>query len=179
VLVVAGPGGVGKDTLVRRLLEGDDRLWLSRSWTTRPPRPGERADAYHYVDRPTFEANVAAGDFLEWAEYLGHLYGTPWPRPEPGQDVALVIEVKGAAQVLERVPGAVMVLALPPSPAEQEARMRERGDTEDQLARRLASAPAEVAAGRRLAHHVVVNDSLEGAVGELRGILTGHRLGRG
>ena len=175
VFVVSGPGGVGKDTIVGRLLAGDDRLWPSRSWTTRAQRPGEPDDAYHFVDRQAFERKIAEQGFLEWAEYLGNLYGTPIPTPPPGCDVVLVIEVQGARQVLERVPGAVMILVVPPSRAHQRARLEARGDGPDRVADRLAEAEAEEAEGRRLAHHVVVNDDLDRAVEQVAGIVTGHR----
>jgi len=172
---VSGPGGVGKDTIVGRLLERDPRLWPSRSWTTRPQRVGEPEGAYTFVDRATFEREVAAGGFLEWAEYLGNLYGTPVPDPPPGRDIVLVIEVQGARQVLERVPGAVMVLVVPPSRPDQRARLEGRGDSPGQVARRVAKAEEEETEGRRLAHHVVVNDDLERAVAEVAGILASHR----
>ena len=175
VFVVSGPGGVGKDTIVGRLLERDDRLWPSRSWTTRSRRPGEPEDAYHFVDRAAFERHRAEGGFLEWAEYLGQLYGTPIPSPPPGRDVVLVIEVQGARQILERVPGAVMVLVVPPSRAHQKERLEARGDTPERVGERLAAAEAEEAEGRRLAHHVVVNDDLERAVEQVADILAGHR----
>jgi len=175
VFVVSGPGGVGKDTIVGQLLAGDDRLWPSRSWTTRAQRPGEPDDAYTFVDRETFEAAIAEGRFLEHAEYLGQLYGTPLPHPPAGRDVVLVIEVQGARQVLERVPGAVMVLIVPPSRSQQRERLEARGDTPEHVHRRLAKAEEEEAEGRRLAHHVVVNDDLDRAVGEVAGILEGYR----
>jgi guanylate kinase len=174
--VVSGPGGVGKDTIVGRLLQRDDRLWPSRSWTTRAQRPGEPDDAYHFVDRAAFERHVAEQGFLEWAEYLGHLYGTPIPdRVPPGRDIILVIEVQGARQVLERVPGAVMTLVVPPSRAHQKARLEARGDGPESVARRLAKAEDEEREGRRLAHHIVVNDDLDRAVEEVAGILAGYR----
>ena len=118
---------------------------------------------------------MANGGFLEWAEYVGNLYGTPLPDPPPGCDVILVIEVQGARQVLERVPSAVMVLVVPPSREVQEKRLRHRGDTDEHVQKRLRVADEEERVGRELAHHVVVNDDLDRAVGEVAGILGTYR----
>lgn len=174
---MSGPGGVGKGTLVSRLCDGHPDLWLSRSWTTRPRRPGEGTHEYTFVDRPRFLTRAAEGGFLEWAELAANheLYGTPWPDAPPGSDVVLEIDVQGAAQVLSRHPDAVVVLVVAPSPEEQAARMRKRGDDEEQIASRLALGRQEEERGRRLAAHVVVNDDLDRAVGELAGILLGYR----
>ena len=114
-------------------------------------------------------------------EYLGNLYGTPMP-DDAGADTILVIEVQGARQVLERVPEARMIMVVPPSKEAQEERLRSRGDDEAHVAERLAAAAGEVEAGRRLAHHVVVNDDLDRAVEEVAGILDRYRrqeTGRG
>jgi len=148
---------------------------VSRSWTTRPQRPGEPDDAYAFVDRDEFEMRAAEGGFLEHAEYLGNLYGTPLEAPPPGCDVVIVIEVQGARQVLDRVPGAVMILVVPPSRVQQRARLEARGDPDQHVERRLAKAEEEEVEGRRLAHHVVVNDDLERAVEEVAGILARYR----
>jgi guanylate kinase len=150
-------------------------LWLSRSWTTRPRRDGEAAEAYVFVDRAQFDAHLEQGGFLEWAEVFGHRYGTPWPEPPPGADVLLEIDVQGAAQVKQRDPGAVVVFVEPPSRQAQEERLRGRGDPDDVIARRLAAAPQEEAAGRALADHVVVNDDLGRAVEEVAAILESRR----
>ncbi|HET7488259.1 MAG TPA: hypothetical protein VFJ85_10040 [Acidimicrobiales bacterium] len=174
---MSGPGGVGKGTLVARLCAAHPELWLSRSWTTRPRRPGEPADAYTFVDRQRFLDRVDEDGFLEWAELpaTGELYGTPWPDPPPGADVVLEIDVQGAAQVLERHPDAAVVLVVAPSAEEQAARMRKRGDDEDHIARRLALGREEEERGRQLAADVVVNDDVDRAVDELAGILRRHR----
>lgn len=174
---MSGPGGAGKGTLVDALVAREPGLWLSRSWTTRPRRPGEPDGAYRFVDRDEFLARVAAGGFLEWTELAanGHLYGTPWPAPPPGSDVVLEIDVDGAGQVLARHPEAVVVLVVAPSPADLAARMRARGDAEAAVAGRLALAVEEERTGRALARHVVVNDHVDRAVGELAGILAAHR----
>jgi len=150
-------------------------LCVSRSWTTRAQRPGEPDDAYTFVDRDAFEKRIADGGFLEYAEYLGNLYGTPLEAPPPGCDLVLVIEVQGARQVLELVPDAVMILVVPPSREHQRARLEARGDPREQVDRRVAKAAEEEAEGRRLAHHVVVNDDLGRAVEEVAGILAGYR----
>lgn len=178
ILVLIGPGGTGKGTVAGRLLDHDPGLWLSRSWTTRERRDGEPEDAYVFVDRPRFESHAAEEGFLEWAEFLGNLYGTPNPVPPEGRDVLLEIEVEGARQILARHPKARVILLLPPSEAAQEERLRRRGDPEHHVQRRLEEGRTEVAQGRQIAHHEVVNDDLEQAVGEIIGILEALRRGR-
>jgi guanylate kinase len=161
--------------VAERLAAAEPALWLSRSWTTRPRRPGERQDAYHFVDRVTFESRAREGRFLETASYLGHLYGTPMPEAPPGHDVLLEIDVQGARQVRVADSTAVVVLLVAPSPEDQAERLRARGDDDEHVARRLELAAREEAEGRQIADHVVVNDSTERAVGELLGILDVHR----
>lgn len=174
IAVLIGPGGVGKGTLARRLVDADDRLWLSKSWTTRPVRPTEDGTEYHFVDRATFERAIADGEFLEWAEFHGHLYGTP--RPASGdRDVLLEIEVQGAEQVLAQDPSAVVILVLAPSMEQLEERLRGRGDADEHVQKRLASAPLELAKGHAIATHVVVNDDVDRASSEILSILEGLR----
>jgi guanylate kinase len=170
-VVLIGPGGTGKGTVASRLLDADDRLWLSRSWTTRTPREGEDPHAYVFVDRDAFEAHVADDGFLEWAEFLGNLYGTPVPTPPEGSDVLLEIDLEGARQVVDRHPSATVILLTPPSEEVQAQRLRGRGDSDEHVKRRIEKGRQEIAEGRGIAHHEVVNDDLEEAVAEVLGIL--------
>jgi guanylate kinase len=177
IIVVSGPGGVGKGTVVARLVERDPSLWLSRSWTTRAQRPGESADAYTFTDRATFERHVADDGFLEWAEFLGHLYGTPRPDLPEGHDLVLEIDVQGAAQVRDADPDALLVLLVAPSPEVQAARLRGRGDPEAEVTRRLAKAVDELEAGRSLGAIEVVNDELGATVDALATLIDAARSG--
>ena len=156
----------------------DPRLWLSRSWTTRPQRPGEPDDAYVFVDRPAFEARVAADGFFEWAEFLGNLYGTPTVEEGDDRDVLLEIDLQGATQVRSLRPDAILILLTAPSPADQEARLRARGDDEDHIRRRLVAGAEEEERGRALADAVVVNETVGQATADVASILVLHRSGR-
>jgi guanylate kinase len=167
IIVVSGPGGVGKGTIVDALVERDPQLWLSRSWTTRAQRPGEPDSAYVFTTREDFERRIAEGGFLEWTEFLGNYYGSPLPEPEPGADVVLEIEVDGAQQVKAIHPDALLIFVLPPTRAEQERRLRIRGDEPDTVVSRLRKAEDEEPIGMKLADHVVVNDDLHATVEQM------------
>lgn len=177
IFIVSGPGGVGKGTVVRRLLETVPDLHLSRSWTTRDRRPGEDADAYVFVDRDAFRAHVARGGFLEWTEFAGtgHLYGTPAPDPAAEGDLVLEIELDGARQVKDAHPDAVLIFIVAPSPEEQEGRLRGRGDDDESVRRRLEIGALETESGTRMADHVVVNDDLDRAAAEVADIIRKRR----
>ncbi len=175
IFIVSGPGGVGKGTIVKVLVERDPDLWLSRSWTTRDQRPGEPDDAYVFTDRPSFEHRIERGGFLEWTDFLGNYYGTPMPDPRPGLDTVLEIEVDGARQVKTLHPDAVLIFVLPPSRAEQARRLRGRGDPDYKVEQRVRKAEEEEPIGRALADHIVVNDDLERTVDEMLSIIDAHR----
>ena len=151
---------------------------LSRSWTTRPRRPSDDDESYTFVTRDEFEQRIAEGGFLEWATYHGNLYGTPLPDPADVRHLVLNIELQGARIVLERFPDSFLVLLEPPHGSALEARLRGRGDPEDAVQRRLASALEELAEGRKIAHATVVNDDLTRAVAEVRRILDNRLSGR-
>jgi guanylate kinase len=177
-VVITGPSGVGKGTLIRHLLDRIPELELAVSATTRSPRPGE-VDGVDYVflDDPTFLARVRAGDFLEHAEYSGRRYGTLRAelerRVRDGVPVVLEIEVQGARLVREAMPEALQVFIAPPSHEALRTRLVGRGtDAPEQVAARLAVAERELAAQGEFAH-VVVNDRLEDAVEELERVVRG------
>lgn len=173
--VISGPGGVGKGTVVERLLETTDGLWLSRSWTTRDPRPGEAPDAYNFVTRDEFLAHVENGGFLEWVEFLDYLQGTPMPTPPDGDVVILEIDIQGAAQIEAMNPDAHLIFIDTPSIDEQERRLRGRGDTEERVTMRLDKAVVERDAAAELGCTVIINDDLDATVAELRALINAAR----
>jgi guanylate kinase len=176
VFVITGPSGVGKGTLIRELRERVPELELSISATTREPRRGERdGDEYHFLDREEFDRRVAAGDFLEWAEYSGNRYGTlrseVRQRTERGAPVVLEIEVQGARQVRETMPTAERIFVEPPTPDDLRRRLAGRGtDDPETIERRLEEAGKELRARAEFSHRVV-NDDVERAANELAGIV--------
>jgi len=182
LVVISGPSGVGKDTVLRALFELESRLRYSVSYTTRAPRPGEvDGVSYSFVDEPTFMRMVERGEFLEWARVHGNLYGTSLQRVrdclDRGEDVVLKIDVQGAAQLRGLVPEAVFIFLLPPSEEELQERLRSR-DTEDDhaLATRAADAVRELAEAERYDHQVV-NDEVERAAREILAIVAASRHG--
>jgi len=175
IIIVSGPGGVGKGTIVDALVHRDDRLFLNRSWTTRERRPSEAVDAYVFTDSATFEQHIAAGGFVEWTEFLGNYYGSPLPEPGSEQDVVLEIEVDGAQQVKRIFPDALLLFVIPPSRDEQERRLRGRGDPGDKVLARLKKAEVEEPIGRALADHIVINDDLDDTIVEMLQIIESAR----
>jgi len=180
LFIVSAPSGAGKTTLVERLVEQIPHLRMSRSYTSRPAREGETDGVdYNFVTRERFEAMVAVGEFLEWADVFGNLYGTSVADTErvleSGCDLVLVIDVQGARKVRRRGIETTAVFVMPPSLEVLERRLRGRSkDSEEQVQRRLQIARQEVAAFVEY-DFVVVNDELTAAVDRLRSIVVAER----
>ena len=178
--IVSAPSGAGKTTLVERLVEQMPGLRMSRSYTSRAARPGETDGVdYNFVSRQVFEEMIAAGDFLEWADVFGNLYGTCASDTErllaDGSDVVLVIDVQGARQVRKVRPSATTIFVMPPSYPILEQRLRGRSkDSEGAIVRRLQVARAEVASFTEY-DFIVINAELTSAVDRLRGIVLAGR----
>jgi guanylate kinase len=178
VFVITGPSGVGKGTLIRLLRERVPELALSVSATTRAPRPGEEDGVdYHFLSDAAFADRIAAGDFVEWAEYSGRRYGTLRSelqrQLDAGHPVVLEIEVHGARQVREAMPEAVQIFIEPPDGEALKDRLVGRGtDDQAEIARRLAVAEEELAAAGEFQYRVC-NDRLDEAVARLVEIVTG------
>ena len=181
-IVISGPSGVGKTTLVDRLLARDPLLAESISTTTRAPREGEMPGIhYFFVSREVFE-EMKERELVEWAEVHGEYYGTPRrfveQEIEEGRDVVLNIDIQGGDSVKRYFPWALMIFILPPSIEVLEARLRDRGDLSDErLQKRLANAADEITHSDNYTY-TVVNDDLDRAVGELQAIVEAERQRR-
>ncbi len=180
LFIVSAPSGAGKTTLVEHLVQILPHLRMSRSYTSRAARPGERDGIdYHFISRSQFEDMITAGAFLEWADVFGNLYGTAAADTAAlmatGQDVVMVIDVQGARQVKAHGIDHTSIFVLPPSFPVLERRLRGRSkDTEEQMQRRLATARAEVPSYVEY-DYVVVNDQLEPTVVRLQEIIAAER----
>jgi guanylate kinase len=180
LFIISAPSGTGKTTLVERLVQMLPNLRMSRSYTSRPGRVYERDGAdYNFISRPDFDGMIARGEFLEWADVFGNLYGTSRSDTEQllasGQDVVLTIDVQGAQQVKDSGVDHTRIFVLPPSFEILERRLRGRSaDSEADMQRRLATARAEV--GRYVDYdYVVINDQLEPTVMRLQEIIAAER----
>jgi guanylate kinase len=181
LFVVSAPSGGGKTSLVRALLAEDAKVALSISFTTRPPRPGEKnGREYHFVDADVFEAMLERGEFLECAQVHGNRYGTSqrWidEALKSGKDVLLEIDWQGAEQVRRLYPGATMVFILPPSMAELERRLRARAqDSDAVIRRRLENAVEEISHAVEF-DYVIINKVFEEARRDLAAVVRAARL---
>ena len=181
LFVVAAPSGAGKSSLVSSLLQVDSHLVVAVSHTTRAPRGQEVQDReYHFTDDTSFRAMIARGEFFEWAEVHGHLYGTSRSAIETritgGQDVVLEIDWQGALQIKLLFPNAVLVFILPPSWEELLQRLHRRGeDRPEVIARRMENARVEVSKAREF-DFVIINALFETALFDLKAIVHSQRL---
>jgi len=181
LFVVAAPSGAGKSSLVKALLELDSHLAVSVSHTTRKPRGQERdGREYHFIDEPSFRAMVERGDFFEWAQVHGHLYGTSRSgveaRLQRGEDVILEIDWQGALQIKALFPYAVLIFILPPSYEELLQRLQRRGEDGDEvIAQRMVNAREEVAQARHF-DFVIINGLFETALFDLKTVVHSQRL---
>ena len=180
LFIVSAPSGTGKTTLVERLVQVVPNLSMSRSFTSRPARPGEQDGVdYNFISRDVFEGMVRENEFLEWADLFGNYYGTCAAHTErfltAGKDVVLVIDVQGARQVRSRGIETIGTFVLPPSAAILEQRLRGRSkDSEEQVRRRLEVARREVDEFSQY-EYLVINDELDAAVDRLRAIVLAER----
>lgn len=180
LIVVSGPSGCGKGTVLAEILKSD-RIFYSVSATTRSPRPGETDGVnYYFLTKEKFEKLIDEDGMLEYASYCGNYYGTP-KKPvedmlEQGKHVILEIEVQGAMKVMEKCPEAVFVFILPPSLKELERRLNKRGtEAEDVIKKRLSEAAGEISQAHKY-DYAVINGELEKAVDDLKAIIRAEEL---
>ena len=181
LIVISGASGTGKGTVCKELLARERGVAFSVSATSRAPREGEQdGREYYFRTRAEFEAMIAEGAFLEYADVYGNYYGTPLApieaRRSAGEDILLEIDTQGALNVMERCPDGTFIFLLPPSLEELRRRITGRGtESEESLARRLAAARDEIRLGRRC-RYAVLNDTVEDATARIQTILAAERL---
>ena len=172
LIIITGPSGVGKGTVVKELLDRNKDIWLSISATTRNPRVGEKDGLnYYFISEERFKDMIDKKEFLEWAQFAGNYYGTPLStvneKIEKGFIVLLEIEVEGAKQIKEKFPESLSIFLLPPSKAELEKRIRNRGtEKEEAIDRRLSRANYEIASSNQF-DFVLTNHDVDETVKEV------------
>lgn len=182
LILISGPSGAGKTSICNQLLEKLPRARWSVSATTRPPRKGDRhGETYEFVSRDEFDRRIEAGEFLEWAEYVGQRYGTPRRAVEAslekGENVVVEIDVQGGMQVAEKMPESVRIFVMPPTMETLRSRLEGRQTEElEQLEKRLAEADGEIAAARDSGayEYFVTNNVLQDTVREVLRIIEEH-----
>ncbi|WP_269622494.1 guanylate kinase [Prochlorococcus marinus] len=176
LILITGPSGVGKGTLVKKLLAENKNIWLSVSATTRLPREGEKdGKDYFFLNKNQFKNLIDSNGFLEWAQFAGNFYGTPKDEVQSklslGKKVLLEIELEGARQVRKNFPTGFQIFIAPPSFQELERRIRERGtDSEDAIERRLLRAKEELDAQKEF-DAVIINDDINRALVEIKSLI--------
>ena len=169
LIIITGPSGVGKGTIVKEILDKDKDIWLSISATTRKPRVGEKdGENYYFISDERFKDMINKKEFLEWAQFAGNFYGTPLStvseKIEKGYTVLLEIEVEGAKQIKEKFPEALSIFLLPPSKEELEKRIRNRGtEKEEAINKRLVRANYEIASSDKF-EFVLTNQDIKDTV---------------
>ena len=180
LIVISGPSGAGKNTIVDRLLEVNPNTWLSISATTRDPRGEEKNGInYYFLNRKEFEKRISNNDFLEYAEYNGNYYGTPKSniieKLNSGIDVILEIEIQGALKIKKQVPNAIFIFILPPSMSELRRRLvLRKTETKDKVIQRFKMAYKEINEVTKY-NYVVINDKVDDAVSKVNSILLSER----
>ena len=176
LFVISGPSGVGKGTLVAMLLKNHPEIKLSVSATTRNPRPGEIEGVhYFFLDKEDFKNRINSGEFLEWAEFSGNLYGTNKnfvkKMLEEGQNIILEIEVQGALQVKTQLEEAILIFIEPPSFEDLKIRLLKRStESEEEIQKRLAIVKSELEQKKEF-NHLIVNDNLDTALKNLEAVI--------
>lgn len=174
VIVISGPGGVGKGTVVGELVSRDPGLALSQSWTTRDQRPGEADDAYNFVSEDEFKAAIDAGGFLEWDHHFSNYYGSPVPAATDA-DLVLEIDVNGARQIHESENEALFVFIDTPSIEVQRERMIGRGDSIEKVDERMLAGQTERELAESMPYLYVVNDDIGRCASEIAELIADYR----
>jgi len=176
LVVLSGPGGVGKGVLAEKLVTQDKDLELSRSWTTRLRRSDEDPQAYKFVSRDDFLHHQDLGGFIEWNEFLGELYGTPAPDSSVSHGILLEIDVAGGKQIKENYSDALLIFVDAPSVKEQRRRLIERGDSEERAEERIIEGERERTEAEVLGYLKVINDDLDETVKIIQEFIDDKRL---